>query len=331
MKGMPTNFTKKSSDNAKIVLPEAEQAPAIKQVKRQRLPRAAGDQLNQSILGQSVNYTLVIVEPDNIENKTIVWGDNERWQSNLNEKTLSDIIPSLKKDGQDQPAKGRKVGDKIEIADGSRRRMALSLIKKPFMIWVAELTDEQMEHISTVGNLYKPTSAYERGKRYQRLLNTKEISMNNLQLTEGVSRQIISRCIKTSSLPLVVINCFSEINDLSAKAGERLHKAIWPKGYAPNSENETIINNAKLINSMIKEGKNFEASEILNRLLLKPETSLKPKKSFKLVVNLKKGTAKFDFNEISHQVLEKISQRKDDEDFMNRLGDKIIKLIDDNE
>ncbi|MCP6226289.1 chromosome partitioning protein ParB, partial [Klebsiella pneumoniae] len=82
-----------------------------------------------------------------------------------------------------------------------------------------DLDDEQMQWLSQIGNDYRPTSACERGKKYQRRLKDFDGSVKALAEAEGVDRNIITRCINTAGLPKDIIAIFQHPGELSARAG----------------------------------------------------------------------------------------------------------------
>lgn len=213
-----TEATTQTAPAAPVVSRVASRAPLHK-------PKA-GDSYNRPVMGRSVTFTLKVIPAAEIAQRVSVWGNNERLQDHLTETSLADILPSMRLDGQDVPAYGREIdGGAIEAADGSRRRMAAILAPCDYLIWVADLSDLEMDHFTKIGNQYLPPSAYERGCRYKRLLNEGAFkNQRELGDAEGVSHKIIGRCLQAASLPSEIINLFPRLNDLSARSGETLAK-----------------------------------------------------------------------------------------------------------
>lgn len=79
-------------------------------------------------------------------------------------------VPSFLTSGQQNPAFARKTAGIIEVADGSRRRKTAIITGCDYRVLVGDLDDEQMQWLSQVGNDYRPTSAYERGKNTSAVL-----------------------------------------------------------------------------------------------------------------------------------------------------------------
>lgn len=183
---------------------------------------AAGSTMTYSVMGKEVVFKLVVIPAEKIEMCTIVWLGNERSQELLDAHAVSDLLESFEDQGQQVPAYGRDVCGQIEIADGSRRRYTALATKQPFYIWVGDLSPEQMEYLSQIGNQYKQTSAYEKGLRYRRLL--KNATQDDVSKAVGVTRKAMMRCVHTAELPKVFIRSFTSPNELSARTGETLYR-----------------------------------------------------------------------------------------------------------
>lgn len=181
--------------------------------------------------GRPISFKLKKIASADIENQTSVWKGNERIQALLTDNAIADIEPSIRKGGLENPAKGRKKQDgKIEIADGSRRRAACIKSGQDYYIWIGDLTDNDMDHLSKTGNSYKPTSAYERGMRYKSLIESEEYStLEELANAEKIDRKTMRRYIRTAELPRCIIDLYPTVNDLSARAGESISKVISEK------------------------------------------------------------------------------------------------------
>lgn len=239
---------------------------------------AKGNTITLPICGRDVKFVLETIPGAAVEKSTRVWSGNERDQEFLTEDALDDLIPSFLLIGQQNPAFGRKVSDLIEVADGSRRRMTAILTSSDYRILVGDLDDEQMDLLCKTGNDYRPTSAYERGKRYAfRLENEFNGNISALADAENISRKIVTRCISASTLPRKLIALFSHPGELSARAGETLSRLF--------SENETLLlNKTEELSEKRKSGIVFETEEIIQALTDVVKTS----KSQKSIVPVKR-------------------------------------------
>lgn len=203
----------------------SKQTSAVPSINRlnEFLGKSHGDAMTVDVLGQSVKFTLQVIPADRVSQKTMVWGQNERLQELLNESTLDDLIPTFTTNGQQFPAFGRDVNGVIEVADGSRRRMAAIMTNREYRVWVGDMNDRQMASLSEVGNDYRPTSAYERGKRYKRLVDGLYAgNVKAMAECEKLQRRVVIRCMATAELPVEIIKLFANPADLSARAGEEL-------------------------------------------------------------------------------------------------------------
>lgn len=221
---------------------------------------AKGNTITLPVCGRDVKFVLETIPGHAVEKSTRVWAGNERDQEFLTEDALDDLIPSFLLTGQQNPAFGRKVANCIEVADGSRRRMTAILTSSEYRILVGDLDDEQMDSLCKIGNDYRPTSAYERGKRYAlRLNNEFNGNISALADAENISRKIITRCINASKLPRKVIALFSHPGELSARAAENLSRLFI--------ENESLLlsKTDELIEKR-ESGIIFEADEIIQTL-----------------------------------------------------------------
>lgn len=244
-------------------------APVLGDLSR-RLQGMKNNSITLPVCGRDVTFTLETVVPEMVEKATMVWSGNERDQSLLAQSALDDLIPSFLTSGQQNPAFGRKISGIIEIADGSRRRQTAIFTSSEYRVLVGELDDEQMAWLSQIGNDYRPTSAYERGKRYgRRLVSEFGGNVSKLAEAENISRKIIMRCIKTSELPREIISLFNNPNELSARAGESLAKAFA-------AQQDAVFSLAQHLLRRKKSGETFETDDILEQLHSVAEKSDKP-------------------------------------------------------
>lgn len=228
---------------------------------------AKGNTVSLPVCGREVKFVLETISENAVEKSTRVWAGNERDQEFLTEDALDDLIPSFLVHGQQNPAFGRKIGNCIEVADGSRRRMTAILTSSEYRVLVGDLDDEQMDSLCKLGNDYRPTSAYERGKRYSfRLDNEFKGNISALAEAENISRKIITRCISTSKLPREVIALFSHPGELSARAGENLSRLF-------NDHEPLLQARTRELLEKRKSGFAFEYEEIIQALTAASKTS----------------------------------------------------------
>lgn len=285
---------------------------AMKKGKKEPLAKlAAGNTMTHKVMGQDVNFKLVEVQAAKIEKKTMVWLANERVQELLDAHAVSDLMDSFKEQGQQVPAFGRDFHGLIEIADGSRRRYTALTTNKSFYIWVGDLTNQQMEYLSEIGNQYKETSAYEKGKRFERLL--KNATQEVVAESWGMSRKNMMKYVNTAKLPEEFIKSFVSPNDLSARKGEALNKLFEPLADERKTE---IINFC--VSWLISEKGKHSADEIIELFTTKcvgtkQKPTGSPKKGARVLaenatVHVKNGTATFEIGKISDESLAEIEK-----------------------
>lgn len=218
---------------------------------------AKGNVITLPVCGRDVKFVLETITGPKIAEMTQVWEGNERDQDLLNEESLDDLIPSFLLTGQQNPAFGRKIDGLIEVADGSRRRMAAILTASEYRILIGDLDDEQMDSLCKLGNDYRPTSAYERGNRYQRRLDSEfKGNISALAEAENISRKVISRCLYTARLPKNIIALFSHPGELSARAGEQFYRNFL-------GNEQLMLAHAKTLEEKKKAGAIFEPDELM--------------------------------------------------------------------
>lgn len=238
----------------------ASAAPMVDSLRARVGAMKNGNSIMLPVCGRDVKFMLETVPAGKVESTTCVWSGNERVQDFLTEDALDDLIPSFLTGGQQNPAFGRQADDLIEVADGSRRRMTAIVTSSDYRILVGDLDDEQMHALCKLGNDYRPTSAFERGRRYAlRLESDFHNNLSALAEAENISRKVISRCMNTAKLPQDVIALFSHPGELSARAGEQLHKLFIGK-------EALLLKKTSELAEKRKSGIIFEAEEIVEEL-----------------------------------------------------------------
>lgn len=176
---------------------------------------------------ERISFELMRIPATEVETRTVVFAENAREQSFLNEHALSDILVSLQEHGQQYPAIGRKNDQgKIEVLDGSRRRMACILAEREFLIYVAEkIETSHAKFMSDVANSHKPLSLYEKGKEMQAKLDSGEAEdQKALAKLFLCSEALVSGALKAASLPLTLLQAYPNVSDLGRPTIVKLHK-----------------------------------------------------------------------------------------------------------
>jgi len=184
---------------------------------------------------EMVAFELMRIEAEQVETDTVVFAENAREQSFLNEHALSDVLVTLRERGQQYPAVGRMREDgKIDVLDGSRRRMSCILAGKPFLIYVAQnINTEHAKFLSDVANAHKPLSLYEKGKEMQAKLNSGEAEdQKALAKMFQCSEALVSGALKAADLPLELLQAYPNVADLGRPTIVKLHKQFSQLSHA---------------------------------------------------------------------------------------------------
>lgn len=179
---------------------------------------------------EMAEFELVCIPHHDITKNTYVLDDNARMQSALNEISLNDILTTLREKGMQYPARGYiDPTGKIEVWDGSRRRMSCIIAKRDYFIWVTkkQVSEKTKRLMSDVGNHYKPLSLYERGAAWEKMLGDGTYEdAKHLSEGEGVSESVITSARKAFALPKELVKLMPSINDLGRPAINEIYKRI---------------------------------------------------------------------------------------------------------
>lgn len=176
---------------------------------------------------ENVQFELIRIPAGEVQEQTTVFAENAREQSFLNEYALSDVLVTLRERGQQYPAVGRKREDgKIEVLDGSRRRMSCILAGKEFLVYVGEnISSEHAKFLSDVANAHKPLSLFEKGKEMQAKLESGEAEdQKALAKMFQCSEALVSGALKAADLPLELLQAYPNVADLGRPTIVKLHK-----------------------------------------------------------------------------------------------------------
>ncbi|WP_086981254.1 ParB/RepB/Spo0J family partition protein [Vibrio aphrogenes] len=231
----------KTSDlNAKL-FGKANKRRATSPVEAQAAVKEKAQVIELAIAGEDlVSFELVSVPAAEIETQTVVFAENSREQSFLNEHALADILVTLKERGQQYPAVGRRNAQgKIEVLDGSRRRMSCILAQKDFLIYVADNIETQhAKFLSDVANAHKPLSLYERGREMQAKLDSGEAAdQKALAQMFQCSEALVSGALKAAALPLELLQAYPNVSDVGRPTIVKLHKQY----FALPSKSQTLL------------------------------------------------------------------------------------------
>jgi ParB/RepB/Spo0J family partition protein len=164
-----------------------------------------------------------------------VWDLNDRIEEYITKESCRAEIASVERDGQLVPVVGRPLKDNadfdIEIVCGARRLFIARHLKIPVRVELRDLTDQQAAiAVATENTLRKQTSPYERGMWLAKLMRQGIYgSQDQMGRDLRITPTQITRLLKFSELPAIVIGAFSSPHDILESWGVELHKA-WKDG-----------------------------------------------------------------------------------------------------
>lgn len=181
-----------------------------------KLSESEGERIFVLKSGKEARFTLTSVLHNDIEAVTFVDSSvNGRDQSLLTPQSVADISRTINLQ-QFFPAIGRKVGDRIEILDGSRRRAACIYNITPFEVLVTkdDLDISDARQLAIDIQTAKEHTLRELGKRLK-LMYPEEMSQTDIAKAEGFSTAKITRALQAASVPEEMISVFPSVSELA--------------------------------------------------------------------------------------------------------------------
>jgi ParB family chromosome partitioning protein len=181
--------------------------------------KSGGDDFSQTFIlhsGKRVIFTLLEVEAGKVATETFVIPENNgRDQSALTAASLKDITRTLKLQ-QFFPAIGRRVGEQIEILDGSRRRAAAIICHTTLNVLVtdADISTEDARKLASDIQTAKEHNLREVGLR---LASLKESGMSQKEIaaSEGLSQAKVTRALQAAMVPSEILAVFPVQSELT--------------------------------------------------------------------------------------------------------------------
>lgn len=164
--------------------------------------------------------------------KCRVWKLHNRREETINEHTCKAEIEAFIEHGQFVPALGRPVHEdsqcEIELIYGARRLFVARHLKRPLLVEVREICDRDAFVALHVENrLREDISPYERGLGYAQWLRTGVFkSQSEIAQTLNVSAAQVSRLLRLTRLPAVVVAAFRSCDEISESGGLDLMNAL---------------------------------------------------------------------------------------------------------
>lgn len=158
------------------------------------------------------------------------WEFSNRIEQYVTAESCRAEIESVIRNGQLVPAIGRILTDnpdfEVEIICGARRLFVARHLKIPIRVELRELTDHQAaEAVEFENSLRKQVSPYERGLWLAKLLREKVYpSQDELARQLRITPTQVSRLLKFTELPEIVLGAFASPHDILESWAVELHK-----------------------------------------------------------------------------------------------------------
>lgn len=194
--------------------------------------QAGSQQRSAAFLQAAAGKRRQVVEYSVDPRRCRMWGYHNRLQDYIDENNCSELIESIRINGQRQPALAREVRNDpdydYELIYGARRRYACELLGVDLRIRVTRMNDKAaLAEMDAENRPRKDISDYERAVDYRRWLD-KGLYNNQNELCEaiGVSKSWLSRVLRMAEMPQQVVEAFQSPLDLKIEYGYELARAV---------------------------------------------------------------------------------------------------------
>ncbi|WP_444928305.1 ParB/RepB/Spo0J family partition protein (plasmid) [Microbulbifer sp. TRSA002] len=186
--------------------------------------------LTMPVTKQEITFELRRIDPSLID----VSPENERIQEFLDEISLQDILPSIKKHSQQKPGTVRPKKDgRFELIEGSRRLASVKLAKQDYLALVGDVPDADVRELSIIENKHQDVSPYEKAKTYQKQIERGEFeNWTQLGAAKGISSSHISRFRACVELDEIFVRILPSPSDMPLSYGETI-ASLRKKGESP--------------------------------------------------------------------------------------------------
>lgn len=220
-------------EKAKIERKLEETKSLFKKERDELLARLEAERVNSSgkpivltmpITRQEVSFELRRIDPSLID----VSPENQRIQEFLDEISLSDILPSIKKQGQQYPGTVRpKESGRYELIEGSRRLRSAVLAGIDYLALVGDVPDADVRELSIIENKSQDVSYYEKAKAWERQIKAGEFkNWTQLGAFHGMSSSNINRYKACAELSQDFIRILPSPSDMPLSYGEVVAKLL---------------------------------------------------------------------------------------------------------
>jgi ParB family transcriptional regulator, chromosome partitioning protein len=154
-----------------------------------------------------------------------IWAHHERLEDHLTEETCRAEIESYVRHGQLIPALGRPLKNdpwhEVELIYGARRLFVARHLKRPLRVELRDMTDQEAVVAMEIENHHRQqASPYERGLCFSRWLQNKLFeSQDDIARALNISKSQVSRYLRLTRLPSVVLSAFDSPTDIAESWG----------------------------------------------------------------------------------------------------------------
>jgi ParB family chromosome partitioning protein len=164
--------------------------------------------------------------------KCTIWSLHERLEGEITEESCKAEIASVLEHGQMIPVLGRRLHGnpdyQVEIIYGARRLFIARHLNRDLIVDLRELSDRDAIIAMDMENrLRKDISPYERGLSYTQWLRSGHFkSQDEIARALNVSTSQVSRLLRVSRLPAVIVSAFRSPTDICENWGLELMDAL---------------------------------------------------------------------------------------------------------
>lgn len=242
--------------------------------------------LNMPVTKQEVMFQLLRVKTDLID----VSPENERIQDFLDEISLQDILPSIKKHGQQKPGTLRPKADgRYELIEGSRRLAAAKIAGEDYLALVGNVPDADVRELGVIENRHQDVSPYEKAKSFEKHIANGEFeNWTQLGAAKGISSSHIARYKACVQIPEIFVRILPSPSDMPLSYGETISSLLKKDASALTMKANELIS---IRQGALKNKDDLPDAEEIIKLLKSSVRSKTPKPTAKkpLVYKSKDG------------------------------------------
>lgn len=190
--------------------------------------------------GETYHCSIETIPFEIIEEVTEVESANERIQEWLTAIALSEMIESIRAQGQLYPAIAHRVDGKIKVVDGSSRRMSCIHGKLPFTTLVSDkvFPHSLIQKLTVNANVHRAISILERAIKWNQYITENKTRQSAAAKVFGVNAGTMSTGLLSIEIPRRLLNLFPSPADIGKTTIRSLHKTLNPHS---NEEVELVI------------------------------------------------------------------------------------------